>query len=112
MFETPIQNLYIITPALWGTFIVYLAWYFTRAKRYSPLTHTEAKQLWTLHKLDTECTAKKWRQLKNGKQTIGFECECGYKHFQKKPLVTHAPTTISTAQASAFDRLHTSHKSN
>lgn len=110
MFEILISNLQIIAPTVWGGFALYGAWYFTRAKRLSPLTKTEAKQLWTIHKQDSGCKAQKWRQVKRGKLTVGFECECGYKHVQKRPLVTHAPTSLETPEVSPFDRLHTTHK--
>lgn len=105
------SNLQIIVPTVWGSLAVYGAWYFARAKRISPLTATEAKQLWTIHKHDAGCRCKKWRQIKRGKLTVGFQCECGYEHVQKKPLVAHAPASLETQQVSAFDRLHTSHKS-
>lgn len=111
MLDMLTSNLYIIMPTLWGCFTVYLAWYFARAKHFSPVTPTEARQLWTIHKRDTRCNGRKWRQVKNGKQTVGFQCECGYRHVQKKPIVAHAPTTLDRPQVSTFDKLHTSHKS-
>jgi hypothetical protein len=112
MFEILSSNLYlIIVPTMWACFATYLAWYFTRVKRYSPLTPTEARQLWTIHKHDTDCNGTKWRQVKHGKETVGFECDCGYKHVQKRPMIAHAPATLDNTQVSTFDRLHTSHKS-
>jgi hypothetical protein len=111
MFETFTSNLSIMMLALWGCFMTYASWYFTKAKRYSPITPTEARQLWTIHKHDTRCNGRKWRQVKNGKQTVGFQCECGYRHMQKRPLVTRTPAALDSPRVSAFDRLHTSHKS-
>ena len=112
MFNMLTSNLWIIImPATWACFTTYLAWYFTRAKRYSPITPTEAKQLWTIHRHTTHCHGRKWRQVKNGKQTVGFQCECGYKHVQKKPIVAHAPAALGGSEVSPFDKLHTSHKS-
>jgi len=110
MFEILTSNLQIIVPTVWGAFAAYVAWYFIRAKRLSPLTRSEAKTLWTLHKQDSGCKGQKWRQVKRGKLTVGFECECGYKHVQKRPLLAHAPTSLETPQVSPFDRLHTTHK--
>jgi len=110
MFEILTSNLQIIVPTVWGGFAVYGAWCFTRAKRLSPLTKNEAKQLWTIHRQDSNCKGQKWRQVKRGKLTVGFECECGYKHVQKRPLLAHAPTVFKTQQISPFDRLHTAHK--
>ena len=111
MFEVLMSNLWIVMPALWGCFTTYVVWYFTKAKRYSPLTPTEARQLWTIHKHDTRCNGKKWRRVKNGKQTVGFQCECGYRHVQKKPLIAQTPVRLNNSELSAFDRIHTSHKS-
>jgi len=110
MFEILTSNLQIIVPTVWGGFALYGAWYFTRAKRLSPLTKTEAKQLWIIHRQDAGCKGQKWRLVKRGKLTVGFKCECGYTHIQKRPLVTHAPTSLETPQVSPFDRLHTTHK--
>jgi hypothetical protein len=112
MFEMLISSLYLISmPTVWACFATYIAWYFAKAKRYSPLTTAEARQLWTIHRHDTDCNGRKWRQLKRGKQTVGFECECGYKHVQKRPMIAHAPAALNNSQMSAFDSLHTSHKS-
>jgi hypothetical protein len=111
MFDMLMSNLWIVPPALWGWFTIYVAWYFTRAKRYSPITPTEARQLWTIHKHDAHCDGGKWRRVKNGKLTVGFQCECGYRHVQKKPIMAHAPAALENPQVTAFDRLHTSHKS-
>jgi len=111
MLESLIQNLWIITPAVWVLLVSYLTWYFAKVKRYSPISQTEAKQLWIIHKQSSNCCGKKWHQVKNRNQTVGFECECGYKHMQEKPLVAHSPIVLETPQVSAFDKLHTSHKS-
>jgi hypothetical protein len=111
MFETLTQDLWIVTPAVWALLTTYLAWYFTRAKRWSPLTLTEARQLWIIHKRATRCNGKRWRQVKKQGQTVGFRCECGHMHLQEKPVVAHAPVVLENPQVSAFDKLHTSHKS-
>jgi len=42
---------------------------------------------------------------------VGFQCECGYRHVQEKPLIAQMPTGLSNSEVSAFDRMHTSHKS-
>jgi len=111
MLEMLTSNLWIIMPTTWASFTTYVAWYFTRAKRCSPITTAEAKQLWTIHRNATHCRGKKWREVKNGKRTVGFQCDCGYRHVQKKPLIAHAPVTLAEPEVSAFDKLHTSHKS-
>jgi len=111
MVDMLTSNLWILMPITWASFTTYLACCFTKAKRYSPITPSEAKQLWTTHRHTMHCNGRKWRQVKNGKQTIGFQCECGYKHVQKRPITAHAPATLSGPEVSAFDKLHTSHKS-
>jgi hypothetical protein len=111
MLEMLTSNLWIVMPSSWACFTTYLAWYFTKVKRYSPITSAEARQLWTIHKHDTRCNGRKWSQVRRGKQTVGFECECGYKHVQKKPIIAHAPATLNGSEVSAFDKLHTTHKS-
>lgn len=77
----------MLVPPLWVCFAVYAIWYFTSAKRHAPLTPNEAKLLWKIHKQNIKCGAKKWRELKRGDRIIGFECECGYKHVQKRPII-------------------------
>jgi len=111
MLEILTPNLWIIMPATWTCFTTYVAWYFTKAKRYSPITPYEAKQLWAIHRHATHCNGSKWRQVKKGKQTIGFQCECGYKHMQKKPIMAHGPAALSGPEVSVFDKLHTTDKS-
>jgi hypothetical protein len=44
--------------------------------------------MWTLHKQNASCKCIKWSLLKHKKdRVIGFQCECGYKFKQKKPLI-------------------------
>jgi len=77
----------LLTPSLLTGFAAYAIWYFAFAKRPVPLTPNEAQLLWKIHKQNTKCGAKKWRELKRGDVIIGFECECGYKHVQKRPII-------------------------
>jgi len=104
----------IIMVALWMCLAAYAAWYFTSAKNYAPITLKEAKILWKIHKRNIRCVARKWREIKRGDKIIGFECECGYKHVQKRPIVANIPTPnieSQNSQTSAYDRLHASYKS-
>lgn len=111
MIEAFTSNLYVLMPASWASFTIYIMWYITKAKHYSPITPLEARQLWTIHKETTHCNGQKWRQIKRSDKTIGFQCECGHKHIQKRPIVAHLPTTTIEYEVSAFDKLHTTHKS-
>jgi hypothetical protein len=78
----------IITPTLWTTFVAYAAWYFTAAKDYAPLTRREAEMLWKIHRQYANCNAKKWHVVRRKGKIVGFKCECGYKHVQKRPITT------------------------
>ncbi|HVP27350.1 MAG TPA: hypothetical protein VMT26_06780 [Candidatus Bathyarchaeia archaeon] len=91
----------IIGITLWTAFIIYATWYFTSAKHYAPITSNEAKILWKIHKQLIHCNGKKWRELKRGSKIIGFECECGHKHIQRRPLVIKAPTLRNNTETYA-----------
>jgi hypothetical protein len=100
--------------ASWIGFTAYSIWYLTAAKHYFPITVNEAKILWKIHKQHIGCTAKKWRIIKRGDNVVGFECGCGYRHLQKRPIVSGAPAlnvNAKMSQTAAFDKLHTSYKS-
>ena len=110
-----VKNMWeIITVALWTCLMAYATWYFTSAKNYAPITSNDAKMLWKIHKRNIRCAARKWREIKRGDKIIGFECECGYKYIQKRPIVANTPPLnirSQNSQTSAFNRLHTSYKS-
>ncbi|MGC8895880.1 MAG: hypothetical protein ACP5LB_03800 [Candidatus Bathyarchaeia archaeon] len=86
--------------ASWTTFIVYATWYFTSAKDYAPLTTYEAKILWKIHKQNIGCNGKKWQIIKRGGKIVGFKCECGYKHIQKRPIIASPPELPTSSQFS------------
>jgi hypothetical protein len=109
VIETLKPNLWILAPALWTFFTVYIVWYITRAKHYAPITITEAKQLWSIHRQNTSCDSRKWRKIKHGKEIIGFQCECGYKHLQKRPLIASSPA-VPVCWQTSFDGMQNSRK--
>jgi hypothetical protein len=82
--------------ALWTAFVIYTTWYFTSAKHYAPITSAEAKILWKIHRRNSGCEGRKWRELKRGGKIVGFECECGQKHIQRRPIVVRAPIPRTT----------------
>ena len=53
-----------------------------------PMTKKEAETLWKFHKQKDCCKAETWQEITEKKKLVGYECECGYKHIQKKHLVT------------------------
>ena len=82
----------IILSIIWAAFASYLLWYVTSAKRSVPITLNDAKALWKIHKKSTKCNGHKWRPTSHrGDKIAGFECECGYKYTQKRPLISSMP---------------------
>lgn len=107
--------LQILVPAIWTCLAVYVVWYFTAAKHYAPITRTEAKALWHIHKQNVRCNGRKCKEIRRRDKIVGFECDCGYKHIQKRPIVGNTParnTKLEGSEYSAFDSLHTTYKSN
>jgi hypothetical protein len=104
----------ILFPVIWPCLGVYSAWYFTSAKRYAPITRAEARALWHIHRQNAKCHAKKCKEIKRRGRIVGFECDCGYKHYQKRPIVGNGPAStlrLEDPEYSAFDSLHTTYKS-
>jgi len=77
----------ILMPTMWTCFAAYTSWLVVRAKKYEPITLEEARLLWEVHKKKAQCEAKKWQRIMRKDRMIGFECGCGYKHTQKRPIV-------------------------
>lgn len=98
----------ILMSTIWACFIVYITWYLTSAKHYAPLTVKEARLLWKIHKQNTQCNSRKWRGIRRGDKIVGFECECGYKHVQKRPITANTPALHIHSQTPIYDKLHKS----
>ena len=85
-------TLTIILPAIWASFAGCLIWIVTSAKRNVSITFDDAKALWHIHKKTTHCSSHKWNPIsRKGGKISGFECECGYKYTQKRPLIASSP---------------------
>jgi hypothetical protein len=82
----------IILPASWALFALYLLWFVTSAKCSVAITFDDAKALWHIHKKNSKCSSRKWRPLsrKHGKIS-GFECGCGFRYTQKRPIISNRP---------------------
>lgn len=100
------EILNILMPTIWACFIIYTAWYLTSAKRYAPVTLAEARLLWKIHKQNTQCNARKWREIRRRDKIVGFECECGYKHVQKRPITANTPALHIHSQTPIYNKLH------
>ena len=91
--------------AVWAFFTTYLLWYMVSVKRSAPISLDEAKMLWKIHKKTTRCSSHKWRPIaKRGGKIKGFQCECGYKYKQIRPIVSAIPkSTIDPMVAQTFN---------
>ena len=78
----------VLIPAIWLSLALIVVWFLLSAKRVVPLTHTEAETLWKAHRQKERCKSKDWNQILRNQDIIGFECECGKKHIQKKHIIT------------------------
>jgi hypothetical protein len=78
----------VFIPAMWLSLGFATAWFLLSAKRVVPLSREEAETLWKFHKQKTGCRAQSWCEIVRGKKIVGFDCECGHNHVQKKHLIT------------------------
>ena len=78
----------VLIPGLALGFGFYVAYIFLSARHIVPMTPNEVETLWKFHKQTRCCDAKSWTKITKKKKLIGYECDCGYKHIQKKPLIT------------------------
>lgn len=77
----------VLVPAIWLSLGFCIAWFILSAKRSVALSPEEAEMLWKVHRQKTQCNATKCKIIRSGGKIVGFKCECGHKHVQKKPLV-------------------------
>jgi hypothetical protein len=114
MVKNMLEILEILAATLWGFLTAYATWYFTSAKNFAPITVNDVRILWKIHKRNIQCHARKWQEIRRGGKIIGFRCECGYKHVQKRPIVSSMPTPnikSQDSQRSTFEKLHASYRS-
>lgn len=77
----------VLIPGLALCFGLYIAYILLSARNIVPITNKEAVTLWKFHKQKTCCKAESWHEITKRKKLIGYECECGFKQIQKKPLI-------------------------
>jgi len=92
----------ILVPVAWLALLVYAVWYFVSAKDYAPLNSKEVLLLWKIHKQQAGCKAKGWREIRRRKKLIGFKCECGYKHLQKRPINVREPELLIQSENTIY----------
>ena len=78
----------VLIPGLALCFGFYIAYVLLSARNLVPMTREEAENLWKFHKETKCCQSKSWKEILKKNELVGFECECGYEHIQKKHLVT------------------------
>ncbi|MBT8171936.1 hypothetical protein KJN74_03605 [Candidatus Bathyarchaeota archaeon] len=78
----------VLIPGLALCFGFYIAYIFLSARHVVPMTTNEIETLWKFHKQTKCCKANNWKEITKKKKLIGYECECGHRHVQKKPLIT------------------------
>jgi hypothetical protein len=77
----------VLIPGLALGFGFYIAWIMLSAKRLVSMSLKEAEMLWKFHTKSNCCNAKTWQEITRKKKIIGYTCECGYKHIQRKPMI-------------------------
>jgi len=67
---------------------------FALVKPAAPITAKDAKMIWMIHTNTSSCGSHRWQPLKRSNDKIvGFQCDCGYRYTQRKPLVCISPGT-------------------
>ena len=77
----------VLIPGLALCFGFYIAYVLLSARNIVPMTSEEIETLWKFHKQTKYCNAETWHEITKKKKVIGYECECGFKQIQKKPLI-------------------------
>lgn len=77
----------VLIPGLALCFGFYVTWLLLSANRVVPIPREDLEILWKLHKQETGCEATELREIVKRNKIVGFKCECGYKHCQKKPII-------------------------
>ena len=78
----------VLIPGLALCFGFYIAYVLLSARNVVPMTSEGIDTLWKFHKQTKCCKAETWHEITKKKIVIGYECECGFKQIQKKPLIT------------------------
>jgi len=76
-----------LIPGLALCFGFYIGYLLLSARNVVPMTPEEVELLWRFHKQKDCCKAETWHEITKEDKLIGFECDCGFKHVQKKPLI-------------------------
>ena len=78
----------VLIPGLALCFGFYIAYVLLSASHLQPMSKEEAEKLWKFHRQTKCCNAQTWHEIIKKNKIVGFECECGHRHIQKKHLIT------------------------
>jgi hypothetical protein len=97
----------ILPQIIIGCSAIATAVYLAAAKQNSPITRKDANIIWKLHKQTSLCNSHKMQPLilKNGDMT-GFQCQCGYRYIQKRPLLSRTPANLTQNPTNASKTLN------
>ena len=76
-----------LVPTLWVALGCTLGWYLLSAQQWQEIDSKELHVLWKTHKQFNNCSAKKFEPIVKGTKTVGYKCECGHQHLQKRPII-------------------------
>ena len=77
----------VLIPGLALCFGLYIVYILLSARNVVSMTSEEIDTLWKFHKQTKCCKAETWHEITKKNKLIGYECECGFKQIQKKPLI-------------------------
>lgn len=85
--RTFITNPMFLVPTVWVSFACVISWFILAAKKHQPISKKEVDMLWKSHKQFSQCKAKSYEEILSGNKIIGYRCQCGYEHRQKRPII-------------------------
>lgn len=91
--KTYLTNPLFLVPTVWVSLGCVTAWFILAAKKHQPISAKEVEILWKSHKHFSKCKAKKFEKISKGTKIIGYRCNCGYEHKQKRPIINFGITS-------------------
>ena len=82
-----ITNPLFLVPTIWVSFGCVTSWFILSAKKHQPISEKEVIHLWKTHRQFSRCKSRKYEKIAKGKKIVGYKCQCGYEHKQKKPIL-------------------------
>ena len=87
LFQSFISNMEFLVPTVWVALGCAVAWFILSANREQEITKKDVELLWKSHKQFHHCSAKAFNEINKGKKIIGYLCQCGHEHTQKRPMI-------------------------